>query len=264
MAVIAKALSQNHRFPFQELVFYRGLFSSLALLPAVGVAAVRHRAELRLAWPGLVLRGAVGAASMVCYFLAIERISVSGAAMTAYTSPIWSALLAARLLGEKTPPRLYAAFPLSFVGVVLAAGGEASGDLSGYGFGLLSALLSGVAYATLRRLRALPPSLMVFSLSLAGSLVVCPTLGAVYRRPDGQEWAMLLLLATAALAAQWLMTLGYRYLTAARASTLGLATVGCTAVLAALFLGERLGLWQWLGMALIMGGSGLATPSTEE
>lgn len=55
--------------------------------------------------------------------------------------------------------------------------------------------------------------------------------------------------------AQWFMTLGYRYNSAAVASTLGLAAVVFTTFLAYLFLGETFTAVQLLGVLLILGGT---------
>ena len=275
MAICLKALSgapaaagflRGHDLPAVELVFFRSLIPIIFLLP---LCRRVNWAEVRPALAGLIVRGGAGALSMLTYFLAMERISLSGACMTANTSPLWAGAMAAVLYAEATPGRLYMAFPVCFAGAALVAGVDVLGpggssQLEGYGLGLVSAFLAGIAYATLRKLRHLNPAVVVLSLSLVGTLAPLPQLAAIYVPPTPVEWGLVLVMGLAASLAQLCMTIGYRYNTAARASTLNLASVGVTTLLAALVLGERLAPLQWAGMALLASGTVLATSGKAE
>jgi len=275
MAICLKALSgaphavgwlRGHDLPALELVFFRSLIPILFLAPLC--RSVNWR-EVRPALGGLVVRGGAGGLAMLTYFLALERITLSGACMTSNTSPLWAGVLAAVLYAEATPSRLYLAFPVCFAGAALVAGVDVLGpagseQLQGYGLGLASAFLSGIAYATLRKLRHLNPAVVVLSLSLAGTLAPLPWLPAVYVAPTPLEWGLVAVMGLSASLAQLCMTIGYRYNTAARASTLNLASVGITTLMAAAVLGERLAPLQWAGMALLAAGTLLATSGKAE
>lgn len=253
-ALMALCVRKLEALPTAEVMFFRCALPVALYLPLV----LRSRASLGLAWNhrgALLSRGLCGTLSLYCYLVAIRLIPLADLAVTTNTSPLWTALVAWLTLGETLSSRLFWAFPVSFLGVALVAGSHAGGDGWGYLAGLASAALAGSAYALLRKLRDIPPEITAMAfLGLAG-LCAFPFLLQAYRPPTSDQTALILGMGLSGAAGQWFMTLGYRYNTAATAASLGLATVGLTAVLAYWFLGESLGSWQLLGMLLILVGT---------
>ena len=85
----------------------------------------------------------------VCYFTAINMMSLSTAAILLYTSPIWIMLMSVLFFHEKLTERKLIALVAAFGGCVLISG------ISGGGItltGLLVGLGSGIGYGLLRML----------------------------------------------------------------------------------------------------------------
>lgn len=59
----------------------------------------------------LVLRGVVGFGALVCFFYSVTHLRLAEATMIQFTSPIFTAVLAAAYLGEPASARLWGATP---------------------------------------------------------------------------------------------------------------------------------------------------------
>lgn len=223
MSLLVKLVSAE--LPTMEIVFFRSLIMgafTLALIWRYGAPVVGTRIGLLLA------RGIVGASAMALLYLALARLPLGDATTLHYTAPVWTALTAAFLLGERLRPLLLAGTAVCLVGVVLVAqpaflfGTRADGlDLVGVGLALGSAVLSGLAYTFVRQLRTTDHPLtivlylggagMALSLPFAGSWV-WPTLGA---------WAALLGIGVSTQVGQLCLTRGLHLLEAGTATAIG-------------------------------------------
>ncbi len=237
------------------IAFYRSLVPAFFLLPFVWRDLMAL--ETRRSIPLLILRGVAGGGAMVLYFIAIDRTSLSTAVLLNYTSPVWAALLAGLFLKESVPRSILVAFPIAFSGVYLLVGGVGATptqeQMVGYLAGLGSAFLAGVAYTSVRSLGAhVSPQMVVFWFSAVTCVIVLPWMHFGAQVPTGDEWGLLLAAGVFAGIAQWAMTIGYQLNKAARASTLNIATVAFTTVLAIALLGERFTARDGVGMLLIL------------
>lgn len=113
----------------------------------------------------------------VCYFLAIQAMSMSTAAILLYTSPVWVMILSVAFLGEKITPRKLAALALAFGGCVLVSGPGGTvtfqGILFGLGSGIGYALYSILGTVALRKYSTLTVTGWTFLVAAAGSWGVC-------------------------------------------------------------------------------------------
>ena len=116
------------------------------------------------------MRGAYGGAAVLLYFLAIAHLPVGIATLLNYTAPVVTALYAAAYLGEAITRATLGALGLTSIGVVLVMLGTApagSLGLSTLGrwqlVGVLSAMLSGAAVATIREVRKTDGSWEIFA-----------------------------------------------------------------------------------------------------
>lgn len=82
----------------------------------------------------------------VCYFKAMDYMSLSAAAILLYTAPCFVILMSVPLFGEKLGARKLVAMLLAFAGCCLTSG-IASGDASISTAGVLLGLASGICYA---------------------------------------------------------------------------------------------------------------------
>ncbi|MGX1307772.1 drug/metabolite transporter (DMT)-like permease [Amorphus suaedae] len=190
------------------------------------------------------------------------------AAILNATTPIFTMVLATMLTADdRATPLKIGGIALGFIGVVVMLGTAPSGDSGSLlaELACLGAALSyGISGMLARRLTAAPPVLLATG-QLTGSTLIMIPLALVTEAP----WTMAMPSAAAigAVAAIALASTAFGYLLyfavlrSAGATNTSLVTylVPMTAILlGTLFLGERLGLADYAGMVLIIGGIALA------
>lgn len=223
MAALVKVAGA--RFPTMELVFARSV-----VVLVLTVATVRLRGgslagrERRL----LLLRGGLGFAALSCFYYSVIHLPLAEATVIQYTNPIWTAVLAALLLGEATGAREMGFALLSLGGVVLVAqpvflfGGGAALPPAAVAVALCGALFSAGAYVTVRRLRAEPAMTVVFHFALVSVLLSLPgSLVDPWIAPEGGEWLLLLGVGVTTHLGQVFLTWGLQREPAGRATMVG-------------------------------------------
>jgi drug/metabolite transporter (DMT)-like permease len=262
MALAAKLASRT--LPGDQIAFLRFLLmlAPFALSPALARRAlVVQRLDL------LVYRGVFGGVAVLCYFLAIEHLAVGTATLLNYSSPIWAVIFASLFLGEHVEARLLVPLGLALAGLGLVTGAIGSGGgvlrLGVWELvGLASSVLSGAAVTAIRAARRTEGSWSIYgSFTVCGLVVSAPTALAGFRWPDAREWALLVVVGAASVAAQLLMTYAYRWVTNLQAGVFAQLTVVVTMALGVLLLGERFAPSQLAGAALaIVGVIGVIVP----
>ena len=163
-----------------------------------------------------------------------------------YTAPVWTALTAALVLGERVRPVVAAGASVSMAGVVLVArpsvlfGEGLALDPAGVGAVAAAAVLSGLAYTFVRKLRQTDrPMTIIFYLSWIGMVGALPFafLGG-WAMPTGPQWLLLLGIGLATHAGQVGLTKGMQTLEAGTASAIGYVQVVLAFVWGAVFLGD--------------------------
>jgi drug/metabolite transporter (DMT)-like permease len=246
-------------------------------LPALQIACVRFVGSFLLLFgaargrnlrpkpgnlPRVVLRGLLGCAAIVCYFVAIGDVGAGLATILQATYPLSTAVIAVLLLGERSSGRLGAALLVNLVGLVLVVGPSVSFahvDGAGIAIGLLGAVLAGAAVATARHLRGSEDaSLITVYFMAVGALATAPSLfgGMPAVSPLGLA-ALAGVVATSA-AGQWLLHHGLGYTPASLGSLASATSVVTAAALEAAFLGEHLAWPSAVGALLMIGAVGLA------
>ncbi len=114
----------------------------------------------------------------VCYFTAINMMSLSTAAILLYTSPVWIMLMSVLFFREKPDRRKFVALALAFAGCVLVSGisGEGmtvTGLLVGLGSGIGYGLYSILGTVALRRYSPYTVTAYTFLIASAGSWIIC-------------------------------------------------------------------------------------------
>ena len=246
------------KLPWSEVAAARAVIGAVV---AIGIARMRGAPlvvyDRRTAWA----RSICGTIAMICtfYTFGAPAIALGDAVTLGATSPIFIAILAPWLLGERSGRIVWVATTFAFVGVALVAGPSfrLSGKLSMVA--LLSAVASALAMIWLRRLgsgrsgtpRESPEAIVAHFSVVAGvtlSLVALPTL----RVPD--LGGALLLLGTGASGAfaQIAMTRAYALDQAARVGVWSYLGVVLTHFAAIGILGEAEDPIGLLGAALVV------------
>jgi DME family drug/metabolite transporter len=222
-------------------------FARLAIAAAtLGLAAVLAR-RLDLLDPGgrlpqLVTLGIVQAAHWLLFFEAAKRGSVALAVVTFYGAPLLLALVAPRILPERTTPAVAVALLAGGAGIVLVGlGGGADG-----GAASPAAVACGLgAAATYALLVVLSRRLLLAPLLLVASRLL---------PADAGEWGAVLLLGVVFTGASTLVyaTL-LRHVTAQVAGLLTFLEPVTGIVLAAWLLEQEVGVLAGVGAALVLG-----------
>jgi DME family drug/metabolite transporter len=263
-ALVVNVLIARHGFTPENISFWRFVVGSGVLLAVFGRASLWQAVRPHLAL--VVGAGTAMALYVLCWFLGIERIGAAVPTLIALCLPPVLVTLVALACGqERLDVSLVAVLAAALIGTVLivAKHGAASADASRHD--LLLGVAFSVASAVLYAAFTLVSGRLSTSLG-AGPATTCLTvvaaavmsLTALYRPlhwpvdAAPEAWFLYLGVVTAALA---LLAFSWG---AARLSPTALTVATLveplTAVLlAALLLGERLGAWQWLGGALLVG-----------
>jgi drug/metabolite transporter (DMT)-like permease len=221
--------------------------------------AVRARAR---DWLGMAWIGFADAANVGLFFAAYQRTTVAIAVLTHYLTPIFVALAAPLVLGEKLRLRTMGAVAVSSLGLVLLLEpwrtDLSTADVVGAALGAGSAVFYASNVIMNKRLAN------VFSgseLMFFHGLVGIPLLWIFVPRAAifGTPVSSLVVITVAGLAIGTLAGLmfvwGLRRIDASHASILTLLEPFVAVVMATLFLGERLGIVPVLGGTLILVGS---------
>lgn len=207
----------------------------------------------------LLLLGLTFALHWVTFFFSIKLGSAQLAAIGVSSYGIHVSFLGAWLLKHRTSWTHWVGLSLAIAGTVLVGGGfpEASGPQL-FGFGL--ALLSGFFFALLpvlhQRHEHLGMGIRTFSQYAFGLIVFLPFARQANWELAVESWpGMLYLCTVGTLVAHTLWVKSSSVLPTTHSAIIYYFYVPVAAVLAYVFLGERLGWWQVLGAAAIIGGS---------
>jgi drug/metabolite transporter (DMT)-like permease len=209
----------------------------------------------------LIFRGIIGTIALLTFFYTISATTLSNAIVFAKTEPIFTALFAFILLGEKLSSRAILAVLIGFAGVAML-----SGLHLGYLhiMGILTGLLSALAYTSVRSLKAFyDERTVVLSFMISGVLIpIILMIAAEYitsdmlafalspfTMPQKMDWVWIILMGISAAYGQVYMTRAYFYAKAGVVSTISYSVI-LFATLFGIILGDILPT-----LMVIMGGA---------
>ena len=230
------------------------------LAPVLLIPRNRRSAFTFQRWDLLLYRGIFGGLAVLCYFIAIEKISVGVATLLNYTSPIFSGLFSMLFLHERISPKVLIPMPVALAGVFLVVHAHAApGDILGFGkwelVGCLSALCSGVAVTAMRAARRGENSWSVYaSFGLLGTVVTAPMAILTWQSPTSDEWIALGATSLFAIGAQLLLTFSLRWVDAMTVGVISQLAVLVSMALGATFLNEHITPMAAIGALLAIGG----------
>lgn len=198
----------------------------------------------------------------VCYFKAIEMMSLSTAAILLYTSPIWVMLMSALFFKEKLTLKKLCALVMAFSGCVLVSGlsgGEMSSRalLTGLGAGFGYALYSIFGTVALRRYETLTVTFYGFVFGSLGCFVLCGAESFFTALSAAPAATLLWLVPTAALVSAVIPYLAYtqglKTVEAGKASIIATVEPVVATLLGLLMYHEALSLAAFFGIVLVLG-----------
>lgn len=198
-------------YPAHELVLARSIASfsiSLYIIKQRKIPVFGNNKK----W--LIIRGIAGTIALTIFFYTIHYLPLAVASTVQYLAPIFTIFFAMALLKEKVRTIQWLFIGMSFLGVVLIAmerslGSDTSSEISYFwlGMGVIAAVLSGVAYTAIMKLRPTdePITIVFYFPMIAIPLMIILCLFE-FTIPLGIEWLYLLLIGIFTQIAQVMLT----------------------------------------------------------
>lgn len=216
----------------------------------------------------LVLAGLFFAGDLAFWHWSITYTSVANASLFATSTPVFVALAAWLLLGERITRIFFFGMILALGGAAVLAGGSLATDpdhLMGDAFGLITAMFFTAYLLTVRGLRARfsAATVMAWS-SLVTALALLPialAAGESLIPRSAEGWLVMVALALIShVGGQGLIAVSVPHLPAAFSAVALLSEAVMAAVMGWVLLGEALGWTEVGGGALVLAGIALARP----
>ena len=254
-------------FDAAEMAFYRSVFTFLSVAVVVAVRGGNL-------WPGPALgthliRGTMGAISLVGYFYAMTKLPLATAQTLNYTSPLFLAIATTLVMGERFSKLLIAAVLLGFGGIaILLRPSFATGQEAPALIGLFSGAFASWAYLAVRSLgRSGEPDWrivlwfgLVATVLCAGWQLATSTFHALRWE---NAWIVLGVGVTGTLA-QFAMTRAYSAGNTLVSGALSYSTIVYATIFTVVIWDETLSPLAWIGIVIIVASGLLALYSEKK
>jgi len=243
------------------LAFWRDFFSALLLLAGILIINPKLLVVKKEDLPWLIGMGAISIGAFHIFWnIAIMRLGASLATVIQCNAPVIVTLLARIFFKEELSFRKLAAITTAVIGTLLAAGVIQSGSWQVDTWGIWIALGSAITYGSLslfgKKLSGDYNSwTIIFYIFAIGTLTIFLFQGGnpePYPVGSGILLWLLGFVLMSTILGFGLYTKALSILPASIASITATAEIIFAVILAYLFLGEQLGIWQFLGAALII------------
>lgn len=239
------------RLPAAELLFFRGAFGIVFLMPLVLWRGWRSVAT-RHPWMHL-LRTCFGTASMFGVFYAVTHMPLADATAILFSSPLFATVFAALLLREAVGWRRATATLVGFGGVLVMVrpGAEAIEPAAFVAIG--AAMLTGALAIIIRRLSGKDsPYVIIFWFTTVGSLIALPFALAVWVPPLASDWPLLVLIGFLGLIGQTAFTFAFSTGESSAVAPFDYVRLIFAGLFGYLFFAELPDHWSLTGAAIIM------------
>lgn len=206
----------------------------------------------------LIIRGLFGLTALTLFFYTLQNLPIAVATTVQYLSPVFTVLFAIPLQGEKVRPIQWLFFLVALSGVFIIGYTKQIGPTSIDPFwivlGLISAILSGVAYNAIMKCRQTdaPITVVMYFPLLATPVMIILCLINGYVIPQGLEWGILLIIGIFTQFAQVLMTKAFHYESAAKVTPIKYIGAIYAIGIGLFIFDETLSLMVFAGIALIL------------
>lgn len=234
-----------------HVTFARFLIGSIVTVPLVLRGGIRMN---KPAW--VITRGVSNVVAVFLFFFAIRYTTVSKANLLNMTYPLFVFLFAPLVIGERNSPFRYAILLITFLGVwnvvrpeqFEGLGSIVAGDL----LALASAVAAGFAIATLRRARLTDDSVTIVFYVMVIGLAINAALLPFTPQTTLPGAGIALLAGTFGAIGQFLLTFGFRHVSASTGAILSTARIPIAAALGILLFDDPFTPRTIIGAVLIV------------
>ena len=158
----------SETMPSLQAIGLRGIFATAWCALAITVSGDWRHAH-RLAHPAVALRGVLEATAAITYLVALAFIPFAIATAVNMSTPLFLAVLAVLMLGEKVGWRRWCAITVGFLGVLMVIQPE-PGDINGWTWLVVLSSLVGALRDVIARW--VPPAVPSVVVSLSSAVTV--------------------------------------------------------------------------------------------
>ncbi len=236
-----------------EIVFFRSIVSfliSFITLKKLGVSLWGNNKK----W--LIIRGVAGSIGLLLFFVNIKQMPLASAVAIQYLSPIFTSVLGIYIVKERVYSVQWLFFLISFAGVLLIQGFDPRVTQLQLIIGISSAIASGVAYNSIRKLKLSEHPLVVI---FYFPLITIP-ITSVYLiftgwiTPNLQELIILIAIGVATQFAQYFMTKAYQHDNLSKVSSIQYIGIVFALLLGFLFFDESYTMKSFTGILVLLAG----------
>lgn len=238
--------------PVHVLIFYAMIVS--VCIQSVIVFSGKHRKDIpkrgKIIYP--IITGGILLVNTFTYFFAFQNTTIANAVLTHYTAPVLVAIFAPLLLREQIAKQAFFAIVIASGGLwIMLDGFSIEGTQAA---GIISGLLSGIAYAALMlfvrfHAQRIPP--VVYAL-FTNATIVCLLAPFIREFPASAVWIFLVMGIVHSTIAPLFYYTGLRTVPANKAAILGYLEPVCAIFLGVLFLNEGITARTLIGGFLII------------
>ncbi len=253
MAVAGRELSSE--ITTFQIMFWRGMVGLAIILMLLEIKGWHHALTQKIHVHAA--RNAIHFGAQFAWFYAVALIPIAELFALEFTTPIWTLILAALILGERITRVRVAAVLLGFAGVLVIL----RPGISPVGPPQVSALLSALGFAfatyvlTRRLMRTDGPLTLLFWM-----VVIQTPLGLVasldqWVWPSGWNWLWICAVGFGSLTAHYCMARALSLADANVVVPMDFVRLPLAVVLGWLLYGEQIDIWVMIGAAIIFGGN---------
>ena len=248
MNVMAKQLSNFH--PLQA-IFFRAFGTWVFIFPYM----LYHKVPIKGTHvKPLIARGIIGLLSLVCFFIAVQRIPLGSAISIRYLGPIFGAGLAYYYLKEKVNWMQWLSFAVAFSGVIILKGFDIRIDFLSLSLLITSAILVGGVFVLLRFLGDKEHYLTIINYFMTCSLALSLFFIPYWSMPIAGEWISVCGIGIAGLVGQVYMTKAFQTEETSVIAPFKYMELIYAIIMGYLIFGETYELLPMMGIILIIGG----------
>lgn len=254
MTVAARALVTNGVDAFQ-LMLMRSVIGWFILLPLVfamgGFAAMRTRHPIQH-----IARNALHYAGQYSWMLALGMIPLAQLISIEFTTPIWGALGAVLLLGERMTLGKTAALLFGLVGVVVIVQPGASTVEPGHLIMLAGSVGFGLSVVLVKSLtRTDSTTVIIFWMLIIQSAIGLIPAFMVWHMPATELWPWIIVVSFTGMSSHFFMARALSYAEATVVMPMDYLRLPISALIGYLLYAEKIDVYTATGAALILAGN---------